>query len=154
LGSLKVHREVNYFMIKRVYESAVLINAALEDEAIQNIISRIKEIISGNGGDLRDVEDWGRKRLAYIVKKSKIGYYIFFRYDALPDLIPKLERFFQLDDNILRYLTIKLTKEALEQIELDKSKTPDEIEEIEELVAASPEPEKIEEEDKEAENNL
>ena len=83
-------------MIKSVYESAVLINAALEDEAIQAVISRIKETISSSGGEIRDVEDWGRKRLAYIVKKSKIVYYFFFRIDALPDLVSKLERFYQL----------------------------------------------------------
>ncbi len=133
-------------MIKRVYESAVLINAALEDEAIQTIISRIKETISSNGGEIRDVEDWGRKRLAYIVKKSKIGYYVFFRLDALPDLIPKLERFYQLEDNILRYLTIKLTSEALEQIEIDKIQHPEITEEIDELIVPSSEQEKKEEE--------
>jgi small subunit ribosomal protein S6 len=135
-------------MIKRVYESAVLINAALENEAIQTIISKVKETISSNGGEIRDVEDWGRKRLAYIVKKSKIGYYIFFRFDALPDLIPKLERFYQLDDNILRYLTIKLTSEALEQIEIDKVQQPEIIEEIDELIVPS-----SEQENKEEENN-
>lgn len=133
-------------MIKRVYESAVLINAALEDEAIQAIISRIKETISSNGGEIRDVEDWGRKRLAYIVKKSKIGYYVFFRFDALPDLIPKLERFYQLDDNILRYLTIKLTSEALEQIEIDKTQQPEITEQIDELIVPSSEQENEEEE--------
>ena len=133
-------------MIKRVYESAVLINAALEDEAIQAIISRIKETISSNGGEVRDVEDWGRKRLAYIVKKSKIGYYVFFRFDALPDLLPKLERFYQLDDNILRYLTIKLTSEALEQIEIDKTQQPEITEEIDELIVPSSEQENEEEE--------
>jgi len=133
-------------MIKRVYESAVLINAALEDEAIQTIISRIKETISSNGGEIRDVEDWGRKRLAYIVKKSKIGYYVFIRFDSLPDLIPKLERFYQLDDNILRYLTIKLTSEALEQIEIDKIQQPEIIEEIDELIVPSSEQENEEEE--------
>ena len=132
-------------MIKHVYESAVLINAALEDEAIQAIISRIKETISSNGGEIRDVEDWGRKRLAYIVKKSKIGYYVFFRFDALPDLIPKLERFYQLEDNILRYLTIKLTSEALEQIEIDKIQHPEIIEEIDELIVPSSEQENEEE---------
>jgi small subunit ribosomal protein S6 len=135
-------------MIKRVYESAVLINAALEDEAIQAIISRIKETISSNGGEIRDVEDWGRKRLAYIVKKSKIGYYVFFRFNALPDLMPKLERFYQLDDNILRYLTIKLTSEALEQIEIDKTQQPEITEEIDELIVPS-----SEQENKEEENN-
>ena len=140
-------------MMKRVYESAVLINAALEDEVIQNIITRIKETISNNGGDIREVEDWGRKRLAYIVKKSKIGYYVFFRYDALPDLIPKLERFYQLDDNILRYLTIKLSSEALEQIEIDKTKQAELIEEIDELIVPSSEPEEIEEENNTVENH-
>ena len=133
-------------MIKRVYESAVLINAALEDEAIQAIISRIKETISSNGGEIRDVEDWGRKRLAYIVKKSKIGYYVFFRFESLPDLIPKLERFYQLDDNILRYLTIKLTSEAVERIEIDKTQQPEITEEIDELIVTSSEQENEEEE--------
>jgi small subunit ribosomal protein S6 len=132
-------------MTKRVYESAVLINAALEDEAIQNLISRIKENISNNGGAIREVEDWGRKRLAYIVKKSKIGYYVFFRFEALPDLIPKLERYYQLDDNILRYLTIKLTNEALEQIEIDKKDKAEIVEEIDELNVTSSESEKEEE---------
>jgi small subunit ribosomal protein S6 len=133
-------------MIKSVYESAVLINAALEDEAIQAVISRIKETISSSGGEIRDVEDWGRKRLAYIVKKSKIGYYVFFRIDALPDLVSKLERFYQLDDNILRYLTIKLSSEALEQIETDKVQKPEIIEEIDELIVPSSKTENKEEE--------
>ena len=133
-------------MIKRVYESAVLINAALEDEAIQAVISRIKETISSSGGEIRDVEDWGRKRLAYIVKKSKIGYYVFFRFDALPDLVSKLERFYQLDDNILRYLTIKLSSEALEQIDTDKVQKPEIIEEIDELIVPSSKTENKEEE--------
>jgi small subunit ribosomal protein S6 len=138
-------------MTKRVYESAVLINAALEDEAIQNLISRIKENISNNGGAIREVEDWGRKRLAYIVKKSKIGYYVFFRFDALPDLLPKLERYYQLDDNILRYLTIKLTNEALEQIEIDKK---EKTETADELNVPSSESEKEEEENNAAEQPI
>ena len=82
-----------------------------------DIISRIKETISSNGGEVRDVEDWGRKRLAYMVNKNKIGYYAIFRFNALPDIISKLERFYKLEDNILRYLTIKLSKGALEQVQ-------------------------------------
>jgi ribosomal protein S6 len=60
-------------MIKKMYESAILINAALEDNQIQSIISHIKELISSNDGEITDIEDWGRKRLAYMIKKSKIG---------------------------------------------------------------------------------
>lgn len=120
-------------MSSRVYESAVLMNAALEDEAIKNLIERIKETITSNGGEILEIEDWGRKRLAYQVKKSKIGYYSIFRFNSLPDLIPKLERYYQLDESILRYLTITLSKDALEQIEIDKARLAQLAEEVEEI---------------------
>lgn len=126
-------------MSKRVYESAVLINAALDDESIKNLIGRVKETITTNGGDILEVEDWGRKRLAYQVKKSKIGYYAIFRFNSQPDLIPKLERYYQLDETILRYLTITLSKEALEQIEIDKSLLPQLVEEVEQIPVVPPE---------------
>ncbi len=110
-------------MTKKMYESAVLISAALEEEQIQSIISRIKELISSNDGEITDIEDWGRKRLAYMIRKSKIGYYIIFQFNAYPQIISTLEKFYKLDENILRYLTIKLTKNALEQFEKNKAQS-------------------------------
>lgn len=107
-------------MTKKMYESAVLINAALEDDQIRAIISHIKELISSNDGEITDVEEWGRRRLAYMIKRSKIGYYIIFQFNAYPQIISSLEKFYKLDENILRYLSIKLTKNALEQIEKNK----------------------------------
>ncbi|WP_337871724.1 30S ribosomal protein S6 [Ignavibacterium sp.] len=106
-----------------VYESAILINAALEDNQIENVINRVKEFITTNGGQIRDFENWGRKRLAYPVEKSKIGYYAIFIFDAPGIIVSKLERFYNLDEHILRYLTIKLSKEALEQIEKNKKQS-------------------------------
>jgi small subunit ribosomal protein S6 len=138
-------------MNKRVYESAVLINAALDDEAIKILISKIKETISGNGGEILEIEDWGRKRLAYQIKKSKIGYYVIFRFDSQPDLIPKLERYYQLDETILRYLTITLSKDALEQIEIDKSHQTQIAEEVEEIPVVISEVEEDDEETTEKE---
>ena len=120
-------------MNKHVYESAILINAALDDETIKNLIEKVKETITTNDGEILEVEDWGRKRLAYQVKKSKIGYYSIFRFNSSPELIPKLERYYQLDESILRYLTITLSKEALEQIEIDKSKQSQAAEEVEDV---------------------
>ena len=126
-------------MNKRVYESSILINAALDDETIKNLIGRVKETITTNGGEVLEVEEWWRKRLAYQVKKSKIGYYAFFRFNSLPDIVPKLERYYQLDETILRYLTINLSKEALEQIEIDKSLLPQLVEEVEQIPVFPPE---------------
>jgi small subunit ribosomal protein S6 len=126
-------------MNNRVYESAVLINAALEDDTIKNLIYRIKETIIANGGEIIEMEDWGRKRLAYQVKKSKIGYYAIFRFNSPPDLVPKLERNYQLDENILRYLTVSLSKDALEQIEIDKSQQTQLAEDVDMIPVVPPE---------------
>lgn len=133
-------------MNKRVYESAVLINAAPDDEAIKMLISKIKETISDNGGEIREIEDWGRKRLAYQIKKSKIGYYVIFRFDSQPDLITKLERYYQLDETILRYLTITLSNDALEQINIDKAQQTQLVEEVEEIPIVISEAEEDDEE--------
>lgn len=113
-------------MKTNIYESAVIINAALEDEQIDSVISRIKETISHNGGEIREIENWGRKRLAYMVKKSKIGYYVFFRFTAPSSIVSKLERTYVLDEHILRFLTIKLDSDAIEHIEQHKKVSQDE----------------------------
>ncbi|MBS4034456.1 MAG: 30S ribosomal protein S6 [Ignavibacterium sp.] len=108
-------------MKNNVYDSTVLINAALDDTQIESIITRIKDFIASNNGELREFENWGRKRLAYMVNKSKIGYYAVFRFDAPSNLISKLDRLYTLDEQIFRFLTIKLSKEALEHIEKNKT---------------------------------
>lgn len=107
-------------MRTRNYESVVLINAALEDEQIEVTISRILEVISTNGGELIEADKWGRKRLAYPINKSKSGYYLVLRFKAPTQLISTLERNYRLDENIIRYLTIALDKEALEAISKQK----------------------------------
>lgn len=124
-------------MNNRVYESAILINAALDDETIKNLIERVKDTISTYGGEILEIEDWGRKRLAYQVKKSKIGYYAIFRFNSSTDLVTKLERYYQLDESILRYLTITLSKDALDQIEIDKSFQTQPAEEVGEVPVKS-----------------
>lgn len=110
-------------MKNNIYESAVLINAALDDEQIEAIIARIKEAIVNNGGEISEVENWGRKRLAYMVKKSKIGYYVIFRFNAPSTIISKLERFYTLDEYILRFLTIRLDKDAIEQLQKNNAQS-------------------------------
>jgi len=118
-------------MSKNIYESAVLINAALDDEQIQSQVSKIKDAITSNNGVIKEIEDWGRKRLAYPINKSKIGYYIFYRYEAQNTTIAKLERMFNLDEQILRYLTLKLDDNVLEYLEQKKSEAAHKVEEEE-----------------------
>jgi len=119
-------------MKNQIYESTVLINATLDDAQIEGIISKIKESITTNGGEIKEIENWGRKRLAYTVNKSKIGYYAVFRFNAPTTIISKLERFYTLDDHILRFINIKLDAVALEQIEKNKVVPP--VQQVEPVV--------------------
>ena len=112
------------------YESTVMINAALDDEQIEVEVSRLKENIINLGGEIIDLDKVGRKRLAYVVNKSKIGYYAIFRFNAPSNIVAKLERSYTLDDNILRFLTIGLDKNALEYFEKNKAASLDLIPDI------------------------
>lgn len=104
------------------YESTVIINAALEDDQIELVINKIKDGILQFGGEMVDLDRWGRKRLAYQIKKSKIGYYVVFRFTAPIDAIAKLERLYRLDETIIRFLTLKLDKYAVEHLDEQKAK--------------------------------
>ena len=108
-------------MLTRTYESVAIINATLEDEQIEVTISRILEVITSHGGEIIDVDKWGRKRLAYPIQKAKSGYYLVLRFKSPTDLIAVLERNYRLDENIIRYLTITLDKFALEEIAKQKA---------------------------------
>ena len=117
-------------MKTNVYESAVMINAALDDEQIEVEVSRLQENIINFGGEIIEVEKVGRKRLAYIVNKSKIGYYAIFRFNAPSNVVAKLERSYSLNDNVLRFLTILLDKNALEYFEKNKAAALDLVPDI------------------------
>ena len=117
-------------MKTNAYESAVIINAALDDEQIESEVSRLKEYIINLGGEIIEIDKWGRKRLAFMVNKSKIGYYAIYRFYAQSNIIAKLERSYTLDENILRFLTIQLDQDALEYFEKNKTINPDLISDI------------------------
>ena len=117
-------------MKTNAYESTVMINAALDDDQIEVEVSRLQENIINFGGEIIEVEKVGRKRLAYIVNKSKIGYYAIFRFNAPSNLVAKLERSYSLNDNVLRFLTILLDKDALEYFEKNKAAAIDLIPDI------------------------
>lgn len=105
------------------YESVVIINAALEDEQINSSINRIEVSIKTNGGEIEEVDQWGRKRLAYPINKSKSGFYVIFRYFSPSDAVAKIERDLRLDETVIRYLTVLLDGRALEHYAQLKNKS-------------------------------
>lgn len=90
----------------RVYESVIILNATLEDLQIDAEVEKIKDFIQKNTGEIRAIEKWGRRRLAYAIKKKNNGFYVLYEFKAPGDLISKLERQYHLNENIIRFLTI------------------------------------------------
>jgi small subunit ribosomal protein S6 len=97
----------------RTYESTVIINASLDDAQVEGVVTRITETMTKNGGTIVALNKWGRKRLAYPINKKTNGYYVNIEFTGPSQMIALLERSYQLDEMILRYLTIALDSKAL-----------------------------------------
>ncbi len=98
----------------RSYETTYIINASIEDSQIEATIARVAEAIERNGGTITATNRWGRKRMAYPIDKKNNGYYLNVEFEGPGQMIAQLERVYQLDENIIRFLTILLDKYALE----------------------------------------
>lgn len=107
----------------KIYESIIIINATLEDTQIESEIEKVKDFITKNNGEIRALEKWGRRRLAYAIKKKNNGFYVLYEFKAPTDLIAKLERHYLLNENVIRFITVELTKKALRVKEFGQ-KTP------------------------------
>ena len=102
----------------RIYETVFIVNATLEDAQIDAIVEKMKDFLVKNGADIKAVEKWGRRRLAYPIKKKNNGFYALFEFKAPGDIVAKLERQYQLEEQIIRYLTVQLDKKALKAKEV------------------------------------
>jgi small subunit ribosomal protein S6 len=118
----------------RTYQTVAVIDSLLKSEEIDAIIEKILRIINNNGGTVKNVDRWEKKRLAFQIKKRQYGYYVEIIFEAPGDLVKILDRDYRLDENILRYLTITLGKKALAIMEKQKaSEEPPLEEELPEL---------------------
>ncbi len=90
------------------YETIFIVKTDLGDEALAERVAWVTEILTSNGAEVINVEQWGKKRLAYQVKKQKHGIYVLMHYEGDPKVVPELERNFKLSEDILKHLTVKL----------------------------------------------
>ena len=89
------------------YEVVYIIDPAVEDEARKALIARFNELITGNGGSVDKVEEWGKKRLAYAIDYKTEGYYVLVNFQAEAELPKELERNLQISDSVIRYQVIR-----------------------------------------------
>lgn len=89
------------------YELALVVNAKIEDDARVAVVEKAKEYITRAGGTVTEVEDWGKKKLAYEIQKMNEGFYYFIQFDAEPDVPAEVEADVRIMDNVLRFLCVK-----------------------------------------------
>ena len=92
------------------YEVLYIVTPELEDEAIKAVVEKFSGIIAANGGKVEQVDEWGRKKLAYPIDYKTEGYYVLVDFAADPQRPRELERNFKNDESILRYMVTR--KEA------------------------------------------
>jgi small subunit ribosomal protein S6 len=99
---------------KKIYETTFIVNASLDDQQIDAIIDKVKDLIIKNNGEIMELAKWGRKRFAYPIKKKNNGFYVVCEFESSGDLVARLEHHFVLDENIIRFLIITLNKHAIQ----------------------------------------
>ena len=89
------------------YEVMYVIDTALEEQARTDLINRFSGLVEANGGQVDRVDEWGKRRLAYAINYKTEGYYVLM-YIAAPAALPReLERNFQINESVLRYMVIR-----------------------------------------------
>ena len=89
------------------YELAVVVNAKIEDDARAAVIEKVQNYVTRFGGQISDVEEWGKKRLAYEVQKMREGFYYFIHFEAETTAPAEIEARLRIMENVIRYLCVR-----------------------------------------------
>ena len=91
------------------YEMIYIIDTGLEDSARKELIEKVSALIENNGGEIEKVDEtWGKRKLAYAIDYKTEGWYVLVTFKAPAELPRELERNLQINENVLRYLVVKL----------------------------------------------
>ena len=89
------------------YELCVVVSAKLEDDARAELVDRVKDLITRFEGTVTDVDDWGKKRLAYEIEKMHEGFYYFIHFESESGTPAQIEGRLRIMDGVLRYLCVR-----------------------------------------------
>ena len=89
------------------YELAVVVNAKIDDDARTATIEKVKEYITRFGGTITNVDEWGKKRLAYEIQKMREGYYYFIQFESDSSCPAEVEKSVRIMENVIRFLCVR-----------------------------------------------
>jgi len=96
----------------RAYEVTYIIDPQLEDEKIEAAVEQLNQVITANGGEIGEVDKWGKRRLAYEVADRTEGYYVVVTFDGGNNTLDELDRFLKLNENYIRHIIIRRDSEG------------------------------------------
>lgn len=97
-------------MLMTEYETTVVLRPDLGGDAVETTLDRVREVVKTGGGKLLAINHWGKKKLAYEIKKNVRGIYVQTQFLGPSNLVAELERNLRISENVLRYLTIQVAK--------------------------------------------
>ncbi len=102
------------------YEMTYILNPVLDDDKFKELVEFVNKLITDNGGEVVDVDEWGTRQLAYPIDKKNTGYYVNLYFNAPNNAIEVVERNMRINDDIVRYITLKYSEKMKRHYELKK----------------------------------
>ena len=104
------------------YETVFIATPVLSDVQTKELFGKFQGVITENGGQIVSSEDWGLRKLAYPIQKKTTGFYYLIEFEGEGDLVEKLETQYRRDERVIRFLTFRMDKYAVEYAEKRRNK--------------------------------
>ena len=104
------------------YETVFILTPVLSDEQMKETVAKFKTLLTDNGAEILNEEAWGLRKMAYPIQKKSTGFYSLLEFKAEPTVIDTLEVAFRRDEKVIRFMTVKLEKYAIEYAEKRRNK--------------------------------
>ena len=104
------------------YETVFILTPVLSDEQMKETVAKFKSLLTDNGAEILNEETWGLKKMAYAIQKKSTGFYCLLEFKAEPTIVKKLETGYRRDEKVIRYITVKHDKYAVEYAEKRRNK--------------------------------
>ncbi|ADL08966.1 30S ribosomal protein S6 [Thermosediminibacter oceani] len=94
----------------REYETMYILDPELDEESINGLVDKFKALIEERGGEVKEIDRWGKRRLAYPISHRKEGYYVVMNFSATPSAAQEMERVFKITTGVLRHIIFRKDK--------------------------------------------
>lgn len=91
----------------RQYEMIFIVKPTLEEEALENVITKVQTLLEKNGAEVTKLDKWGKRRLAYEIEHVREGYYVLVKFNGEAEIIEEIDRVLKISDDIIRHIIVR-----------------------------------------------